>query len=33
MYYRDHFISTSLSLFESCLALSYVLPEHIVTVL
>jgi len=33
MYYRDDFISTILSLFESYLALSYVLPEPIVTVL
>jgi len=32
-YYRDHFISISLSLMESYLALSYVLPEPIVTVL
>jgi len=32
-YYRDHFISISLSLIESYLALSYVLPEPTVTVL
>jgi len=32
-YYRDHFISTSLSSIESYLALSYVLREPIVTVL
>jgi len=33
MYYRDHFIPTILSLFESYLALSYMLPQPIVTVL
>jgi len=33
MYYRDHFICTILSLIESYLALPYVLPQPIVTVL
>jgi len=32
MYYRDYFISTIISLIESYLALSYVLPQRIVTV-
>jgi len=32
MYYRDHFISTILSLTVSYLALSYMLPQPVVTV-